>query len=276
MAIYHEDVEIVKLLLQKPTINVNQSNEDNERPITIVNHGTKKSIDILKLLLKVPSLNLDFMSGDLHFSHEVCQAEEQDYVTLISKDPRFKINALNSDGETPIEVSARENDWNLFNILFKNPTVDKSVLSPVLITAMNLIHVNGLEVPTSTGGFKTRSIYPTREVNLNDDFERTFRIASEHFYRMKSGSQRIEYIEVVSNPSLEDKFNKKKQHFGNRGISNKGSYKYNVIHFWQFLDPNPHQLYGQSEEYTTIIFAGLKMTILIEVGVESGVYYHMQ
>ena len=225
LAIHYGDIEIVKLLLKNQNIiNVNHRNKKNERPISLMKRGSKNGLDILKLLLKVPSLNLDFKcENNLHFSHEVCKSDSLEYITIISKDPRFKINALNSDGETPIAVAVRENDWNLFNILFTNPNVDKSVISPLLVTAINHIHLNGLEVTSTVDAteadFKTTVVHPTREVNLTSNNERLFRIASEHFHRMKSGFHQIQSITLVSNTPLEEKFNQKKADFRNRGIN---------------------------------------------------------
>ena len=189
--------------------------------------GTKKVLEILELLLKIPTLDMDFKTdSNQHFSHEVCNSDSLEYITMISKDPRFKINALNSDGETPIAVAVKENDWDLFNILIKNSNVDKSVIPGLLIIAMDHICENGLEVTSSKNAserdFKTTVMHPTREVNLSSNEAMLFRIASEHFHRMKSyglGSYQIKSIELVSNPLLQDRFNQKKADFRNRGIN---------------------------------------------------------
>ena len=121
LAIIQENIKIVKLLLQHDTIiNINHTNKRQERPIHLLKKGTKKGLEILELLLKIPTLDMDFKTdSNQHFSHEVCNSDSLEYITMISKDPRFKINALNSDGETPIAVAVKENDWDLFNILIK-------------------------------------------------------------------------------------------------------------------------------------------------------------
>ena len=248
VAVHKGDQEVVKLLTEHPRINVNLENKDGERPIVILFRNTYFNINILQLLLEVPSLQLDFESGGQHFSHLICEFNPQS-LAIISKDARFKINALNDEGDTPIAVAVKRNDWKMFNLLFNHPEVDKSVLSPILVTAMEQGINNGLGMQSIQMEMENTTLWngqmiirrtrmtPSRDVDLNNNNEKMFRIISEHFYRMSAGRNtqsgggryspiHIDFVDIVSNPSLESMFNRKQEEFTSKGIPNKVIFAY--------------------------------------------------
>ena len=127
IAVFKGDLEVVKLLINHPRINVNLENKDGERPIVLLFRQNRMRTRILKILLEKTSLELDFGEGSSSFTHLLCNFNPE-FLSIVSQDSRFKINALNDEGETPIAVAAKRNNWKMFNMLFKHTEVDKSVL----------------------------------------------------------------------------------------------------------------------------------------------------
>ena len=241
IAVFKGDFEVVKLLINHPRINVNLENKDGERPIVLLFRRKYFDTRILKSLIEVETLQLDFGSGSQHFTHLVCNFNPES-LSILSQDSRFKINALNDEGDTPIAVAVTRKDMRMFTILFNHPEVDKSVLSPILVTAMEYASNNGYEMEDTTsggepGGFRKTRMTPLREVDLNNNNERIFRIICEHYYRMSVGRNtlgfggryypiHIDFVEIIDNQYLELLFQKKQEEFTMKGIPNKVIFAY--------------------------------------------------
>jgi len=92
----------------------------------------------------------------------------------------------------------------------------------------------------SSSSFKVTNVKPKRTMNETDPYEAQFMIAESRFHRLQTNTRhRIVSIDIVENPSLEAKFQQKRDEFKRAGIPPEGSDPILAFHGTKLENINP-------------------------------------
>jgi ankyrin repeat protein len=115
--------EIVKLLLEQPSIEINQPDKYGYTPLT--NAAAIGHTEIVKLLLKQPGIEINQPDKDgatpLAYAAAIGHTE---IVKLLLKQPGIEINQPDKDGATPLAYAARYGHTEAMSLLLKQPGID--------------------------------------------------------------------------------------------------------------------------------------------------------
>ncbi len=142
-AVQNNAVEIVKLLLENPAIQVNKQNKWKQSPLIFAN--MEGNIEIVKLLLEVPSLDTEvrdvFQNNILMVASSYGHAE---LVRLYLGLPELKlnINEQNYAENTALMLASRYGHSDVAALLLKDPDIDVNLTNDSEETALIVASTN--------------------------------------------------------------------------------------------------------------------------------------
>jgi ankyrin repeat protein len=115
--------EIVKLLLEQPSIEINQPDKYGYTPLT--NAAAIGHTEIVKLLLKQPGIEINQPDKDgatpLAYAARYGHTEA---MSLLLKQPGIDINQPNKDGFAPLNAATRNGQTEAVSLLLKQPGIE--------------------------------------------------------------------------------------------------------------------------------------------------------
>ena len=114
LAVERNNIEIVKILLKIPGIDVNLADDDGETPIMLAIYGC--NVEIVKLLLAVPGININWKNknGDTPIMLAIEQTCNAEIVKLLLQVPGIDVNKSDDNGTTAIMLAVRKCDIKVF------------------------------------------------------------------------------------------------------------------------------------------------------------------
>lgn len=124
IAAYHNDEEMIELLLQVPGINVNTKNQKGDTALIFAaNCGSE---DTVNLLLQVPGIDINAQNqyGDTVLIYAVAHHGRENIAELLLQVPGIDINAQNAIGKTALMVAVQADNENIVNLLLQTPGIN--------------------------------------------------------------------------------------------------------------------------------------------------------
>ncbi|KAK8853002.1 hypothetical protein M9Y10_018000 [Tritrichomonas musculus] len=154
LAAQNDNIEIVKLLLSTPNVDVNVQSEDIiddgkiQKGFTALHFAAlNNNIEIAKLLLSTPNIDVNiqtsadgyFFERNTYFTytalHLAVQYDNIEIVKLLLSNSNIDVNIqishdrnMRYEGYTALHIAARNNDIEIVELLLSNPHIDVNIL----------------------------------------------------------------------------------------------------------------------------------------------------
>jgi len=125
----HNDIVIVKKLLQQPSVNVNCFSDTNPITSPLFIACSNGYLEIAKLLLDDPNINVNITCyGYFTPLHIACKNKHLDIVKLLLNNPNIDVNRQSYTGETPLFstllLHGNVNTIAIFALLLNHASID--------------------------------------------------------------------------------------------------------------------------------------------------------
>ena len=123
VACEYGELEIVKLLLEQPNIDVNTKNDKGWTPLHIAYR-----IDILKLLLEHPDIDVNnIRDKNENPLSRACKQNHIELVKLLLARPEIDVNIQDYYSKTPLYIVCENNNIEIVKLLLAKPEIDVNV-----------------------------------------------------------------------------------------------------------------------------------------------------
>lgn len=120
--------DILELLLQKPGINVNAVDDEENTPLHKTIPLGLSRIEAVKLLLKHPDINVNAQDNQgLTPLHACVNDDEPEICQLLLQSPKINPNIQDVNGYTPLHFAIQEVELKCFQMLANFPTIDFNI-----------------------------------------------------------------------------------------------------------------------------------------------------
>jgi len=117
------DVDVVKLLLAKSGIDVNQPTRDGTTPLSFATMS--ENIEVVESLLTHPDIDVNRpTSNGSTLLYIVTILNKIDMMELLLAHPRIDVNQPTMDGRTPLYTAAEIGNTDALNLLLAHPRID--------------------------------------------------------------------------------------------------------------------------------------------------------
>lgn len=130
LAVYENDIECVRLLLNIPNLNVNITNSVDSGLTSLMIACDKNHIEIVKLLLLSTDTNINALSrrGNVALMFAINKGHDECARLLLEND-NIDTNIINQDGEAIITLCANKSCEDIIKILLSKPGLQVNVPS---------------------------------------------------------------------------------------------------------------------------------------------------
>lgn len=143
-------LDMFKMLLKQPEANINQWHDDNlfEDGMTLLQDAIyhNRNINIVKLLLLHPGINLNQCSKDgKTLFHFAVNSNNLEIVTLLLEHPKINFKQLTKDGESFLHTAVSadcksDKDYQIIKILLQQKDIDVNHRDNFRKTALDIAH----------------------------------------------------------------------------------------------------------------------------------------
>jgi len=123
LAIQYSKIEIVKMLLDNPNIDINI--QDKNGHTALIHAITNNKIEIVKMLLDHPNIDINFQNknGNTALIHAISN-NKIEIVKMLLDHPNIDINFQNKNEYTALIYAIDQNNIEILKILLDNPNID--------------------------------------------------------------------------------------------------------------------------------------------------------
>jgi len=141
-AVMNNHIKIVKLLLERPDINVNIQNNFSMSALIVA--ASKENNEIVKLLLGHPNINVNIQDYLERTALIVAVSKENnETVKLLLENPNINVDIKNEDGNTALMMAAPKKNTEIINLLLEHPNININIQNKLGRTALMLTATQG-------------------------------------------------------------------------------------------------------------------------------------
>ncbi len=122
-AVSDNNIELVKVLLKYPGINVNVGEYMHQTPLYIA--VEKGNVEMVKLLISVPDIRFDKRDTfGQTLLHHVVERKNKTMLAVLLQTPNINVNALDDMCNTPLHLAAESGDMEILELFLAVPNID--------------------------------------------------------------------------------------------------------------------------------------------------------
>jgi len=125
LACFYSNIDIIKLLLSYPDINVNIQDNNGNTPLHLPCSDELVNINVVELLLAHPDIDVNIQDKYENTPlYKACYNNNINIIRLLLAHPNINVNIKNKNEETPLYRACKDNSIEITKLLLQHPNID--------------------------------------------------------------------------------------------------------------------------------------------------------